>query len=109
MMQEADSMRHAIRTWSTLTSACADCIVNRMTYRYDPAFIRAIPKTDLHVHLDGSLRIPTLIELARERKIQLPSFTEEGLNEKVFKSSYANLVEYLSGFSWTLRDRKSVV
>jgi adenosine deaminase len=74
-----------------------------MAYKYDPAFIRAIPKTDLHVHLDGSLRIPTLIELARERKVQLPSFTEEGLNETVFKSSYANLVEYLSGFSWTLK------
>jgi len=74
-----------------------------MAYRYDPAFIRAIPKTDLHVHLDGSLRIPTLIELARERKVQLPSFTEDGLNEKVFKPSYANLVEYLSGFTWTLK------
>ncbi len=74
-----------------------------MTYRYDPAFIRAIPKTDLHVHLDGSLRIGTLIELARERKVELPSFTEEGLNEKVFKPSYANLLEYLSGFTWTLK------
>ena len=28
-------------------------------------FVAALPKTDLHVHLDGSLRIPTLIELAR--------------------------------------------
>ena len=27
-------------------------------------FLRAIPKTDLHVHLDGSLRLSTLIELA---------------------------------------------
>jgi len=74
-----------------------------VTYRYSPEFIRAIPKTDLHVHLDGSLRIPTLIELAREQRVNLPSFTEEGLNELVFKPSYKNLVEYLSGFSWTLR------
>ena len=29
------------------------------------AFLHDIPKTDLHVHLDGSLRIETLIELAR--------------------------------------------
>ena len=29
-------------------------------------FIKKIPKTDLHVHLDGSLRIPTLIELAKK-------------------------------------------
>jgi len=30
-------------------------------------FLQAIPKTDLHVHLDGSLRINTLIEIAKER------------------------------------------
>ena len=74
-----------------------------MIYRYHPDFIRAIPKTDLHVHLDGSLRVSSLIEMARERKIELPSFTEEGLNQMIFKSSYANLEEYLSGFTWTLK------
>ncbi len=71
--------------------------------RYSQEFIRAIPKTDLHVHLDGSLRLPTLIELARERKVPLPSFTEQGLNELVFKDSYADLEEYLKGFTWTLK------
>ena len=65
-------------------------------------FLKAIPKTDLHVHLDGSLRIPTLIELAKERKIDLPSFTEEGLKEKVFKERYRDLVEYLQGFQYTI-------
>src|SRR5450759_3948014 len=44
-----------------------------------PEVIRRLPKTDLHVHLDGSLRLGTLIELARERGIELPSFTEDGL------------------------------
>src|SRR5271169_4030232 len=71
--------------------------------KYSQEFIRAIPKTDLHVHLDGSLRLPTLIELARERKVALPSFTEQGLNELVFKDSYADLDEYLKGFTWTLK------
>jgi adenosine deaminase len=70
--------------------------------RYPDAFIHAIPKTDLHVHLDGSLRLPTLIELAREHKIALPSESEEGLNELVFKPSYRDLDEYLKGFAWTL-------
>ncbi|HOU52679.1 MAG TPA: adenosine deaminase family protein [Myxococcota bacterium] len=65
------------------------------------ALIRALPKTDLHVHLDGSLRIPTLIELARQRGVALPSETEEGLRELVFKDRYANLVEYLAGFNYT--------
>ncbi len=63
--------------------------------------IRALPKTDLHLHLDGSLREQTLIELARERGVSLPSDTVEGLNELVFRSQYANLAEYLHGFQYT--------
>lgn len=66
----------------------------------DP-LIRALPKADLHVHLDGSLRLETLIELAKERGVALPSETVEGMNERVFKPSYASLVEYLAGFAWT--------
>ena len=65
-------------------------------------FIRKIPKTDLHLHLDGSLRLPTLIELAREANIELPSYEEAGLNELVFKDRYANLGEYLAGFAFTV-------
>ncbi len=64
-------------------------------------FIRHIPKTDLHVHLDGSLRIPTLIELAKRQKVKLPSDTEDGLRRLVFKDQYANLPEYLKGFAYT--------
>lgn len=63
--------------------------------------LRALPKADLHVHLDGSLRVETLVELARERGVALPSFTVEGMNELVFKPAYANLGEYLAGFAWT--------
>lgn len=63
--------------------------------------IRALPKTDLHLHLDGSLRLPSLIEMARERGVVLPSTTEEGLNELVFKDRYADLGEYLHGFAYT--------
>jgi adenosine deaminase len=70
--------------------------------RYSDEFIRAIPKTDLHVHLDGSLRLSTLISLAKEKRVVLPSYTEEGLNELVFKESYKDLEEYLMGFPWML-------
>ena len=41
-----------------------------MKDRITPEFIRAIPKSDLHLHLDGSLRLKTLIELAREAKVK---------------------------------------
>ncbi|OHD57656.1 MAG: adenosine deaminase [Spirochaetes bacterium GWF1_51_8] len=69
--------------------------------QFDDRFLKAIPKTDVHVHLDGSMRVPTLIELARDMNVKLPSKTEEGLNELVFKESYANLDEYLKGFGYT--------
>ncbi len=65
------------------------------------ALIAALPKTDLHVHLDGSLRTGSLIEMARERDVLLPSETVEGLHELVFKPHYANLAEYLQGFGLT--------
>ncbi len=67
----------------------------------DAELIRRLPKTDLHVHLDGSLRLPTLVELARERRIPLPSETPEGLTELVFRPKYASLNQYLEGFHYT--------
>lgn len=65
------------------------------------ALIQALPKTDLHLHLDGSMREQTLIDLARSRRVVLPSETVEGLNELVFKSHYRSLGEYLQGFTYT--------
>ncbi|VGO13740.1 Adenosine deaminase [Pontiella desulfatans] len=65
-------------------------------------FIRKIPKTDLHLHLDGSLRLQSLIEMAKAGKVGLPSYEEAGLNELVFKERYANLGEYLAGFAYTV-------
>jgi adenosine deaminase len=64
-------------------------------------FIERIPKTDIHLHLDGSLRLPTLIELAKTGKVELPSYEEAGLKETVFKPQYTGLPEYLEGFRYT--------
>ena len=63
--------------------------------------IRKLPKTDLHVHLDGSLRPSTLIALAKERKVKLPAWSEAGLYKKVFKDKYQDLPDYLTGFAYT--------
>lgn len=65
-------------------------------------FIQKIPKTDLHLHLDGSLRLSSLIEMARAGNVVLPSYEAAGLNELVFKERYANLGEYLAGFAYTV-------
>ncbi len=74
---------------------------NKIEYTEDLAkLIKRIPKTDLHVHLDGSLRLEALIEISEKESIKLPSYTVEGLNELVFKDSYANLEEYLKTFGY---------
>jgi len=72
-----------------------------MSRPYARQLLAELPKTDLHCHLDGSLRLETLIELAKERGVSLPSQTPEGLREQVFKESYRDLPDYLHGFSYT--------
>lgn len=63
--------------------------------------LKAVPKSELHSHLDGSMRLTTLIELARAQGVQLPSYEIEGLTREVFKPNYGNLFEYLLGFAYT--------
>lgn len=82
-----------------------------MEFNVTDDLLRALPKTDLHVHLDGSMRIPTLIDLARRHGVELPAWDEAGLREKVFRDRYADLGEYLHGFAYTcavLRDAESL-
>ena len=72
--------------------------------------IRELPKTDLHVHLDGSLRLSTIMELSKEQGVMLPADTEEGMREPVFKERYESW-EILSGFQYTcavLQDEASL-
>jgi len=57
-----------------------------------------LPKTDLHVHLGGSMRLETLIYLAGKDGVNLPSYTVQGLREKVFRETYNSLEEYLKCF-----------
>lgn len=65
---------------------------------------RALPKTDLHVHLDGSLRLETILELAREQGVELPAIDAPGLRAAIgCGSNFGSLVEYLRGFDITLR------
>lgn len=64
------------------------------------ALIAALPKSDVHTHLDGAMRISTLIDLAREQGVQLPSYEVSGLQEQVFKPIYRDLSDYLLGFEY---------
>ena len=65
--------------------------------------IERLPKTDLHVHLDGSLRIQTILDLAKEQKVKLPADTVEGLRPFVeVGDDCKSLVDYLRAFDVTL-------
>ena len=65
--------------------------------------IEKLPKTDLHVHLDGSVRLPTIIELAERYKVDLPGKDPESLRKAMrWGENYGSLVEYIKGFSVTL-------
>ncbi|NBC86019.1 MAG: adenosine deaminase [Bacteroidetes bacterium] len=67
--------------------------------------ILAWPKAELHCHLDGSLRLDTMIDLARsEGKMQvLPSDSVEGLAEILREVDDSETLEaYLAWFRYTI-------
>jgi len=66
--------------------------------------IQRLPKTDLHVHLDGSLRLSTMLELAEEQGVSLPADDPQGLAKALHCGENAgSLVEYLKAFDTTLK------
>ncbi len=62
----------------------------------------AMPKTDLHVHLDGSLRPSTVVELADECGVTLPSSDPDELADYLHVQDARNLEDYLERFEITL-------
>ena len=45
--------------------------------------VRAMPKIELHRHLEGSLRLDTMVEIARKHKFEMPEYSVEGLRPLV--------------------------
>jgi adenosine deaminase len=64
--------------------------------------LEKLPKTDLHVHLDGSLRPETMIELARNYGVEMPKWNADELREYMIVQDARNLVDYLARFDTTL-------
>lgn len=64
--------------------------------------IRALPKTDLHCHLDGSLRLSTLWELSRARGVDLGAATLDELRTRLTPKEGADLGAYIETFESTL-------
>ncbi len=65
--------------------------------------IRQLPKTDLHVHLDGSLRLDTVMELARDQGVTLPADDRDALFHRIYAGDVCeSLDDYLKAFEITL-------
>jgi adenosine deaminase len=65
--------------------------------------LRALPKTDLHCHLDGSLRLKTILELAEQQKVRLPADDVDGLAGAIHMGRVCkSLEDYLVAFDVTL-------
>lgn len=71
--------------------------------KLDLELLRSLPKTDLHCHLDGSLRLATILQLAQEQGIELPADTPEGLAQALGVGHvFDGLDGYLKPFETTL-------
>ena len=61
-----------------------------------------MPKAELHVHLDGSLRPATMIDLARTANVALPPGDPDMLRQWMLVSDARNLEDYLARFEYTI-------
>lgn len=60
------------------------------------------PLVELHLHLDGSMRVPTMLEIARAENIRLPASDEAGLNRALACGTIReSLPQYLEHFDHT--------
>ncbi|XP_020388727.1 adenosine deaminase-like isoform X1 [Rhincodon typus] len=58
------------------------------------------PKVELHCHLDGAIRLKTILHFAKKRKIQIPAENEDELRKLVTCSKPSTLTEVLSKFRY---------
>jgi adenosine deaminase len=61
-----------------------------------------MPKAELHVHLDGSLRPGTMLELAREAGLEPPVGDADALRRYMLVDDARDLPEYLARFHHTI-------
>jgi adenosine deaminase len=66
-------------------------------------FIRAMPKVELHVHLEGATQPATLLDLARRNNIELPADNVEGIREWYTFTDFPHFVEIYVKISECMR------
>jgi len=72
--------------------------------KFDRDFFHRLPKVDLHVHLDGSLRLETILDLAKKENLPMGALSIEELTALIKPGhTHNSLVDYLKGFDTTLK------
>ena len=67
------------------------------------SFIQAIPKVELHVHLEGSILPETLLKLAKSNKVELPARTIEELRRWYVFTDFPHFAEVYQTISRCIR------
>ena len=66
-----------------------------------PAIDPALPLIDLHRHLDGSVRLETILDLGRRHGVALPAWDVEGLRPHVqVAEPEAGVMAFIARFRW---------
>jgi aminodeoxyfutalosine deaminase len=71
-------------------------------------FIRRMPKVELHVHLEGSIRPETLLLLAERGGVTLPATTADGLRQWYKFTDFAHFVEIYLTISACIRSPEDI-
>lgn len=67
------------------------------------SFIKNAPKAELHTHIDGGLRVQTILELAKKNNAYLPSYELDILKDHLtVDDSCPSLLDYFKPFEYTL-------
>jgi adenosine deaminase len=64
--------------------------------------LHSLPKCELHCHLDGSMRVETVLELAEQQGVELPAVDPLTLRSILVQDEAMSLVNYLKAFDITL-------
>ena len=71
--------------------------------KINKSLLQRLPKVELHCHLDGSLRIPTILDLAKQDKVILPTSNSDKLSKLlVIGKTRGSLEDYIKRFNITL-------
>ncbi len=68
--------------------------------------MRAVPKVELHVHLEGAIRPPTLLQLAERNGITLPARDIKGLRNWFRYRDFDHFIEIYVAITRCLRTRE---